>query len=122
MRLKAILATAVLGVSLSVSADHHEEGKLDLHAIMKDGHKGRTSLAAKAKKGEATQDELKILIGMYLAMEKLEPHKGDAASWKEKTTKLTAAAINVFAKTEGSLDAYSKAVNCKACHDVHKED
>ncbi len=118
----AVLVAAV-ALTSNVFADHHEGGeKLDLHKIMKEGHKGKTSLSAKAKKGEATEAELKTLIGMYLAMEKLSPPMGDSASWKEKTAKLSSTAINLFAKKEGAADAYSKAVNCKACHKLHKED
>lgn len=121
LSLAALIAVAAF--SSNVFADHHEEGdELDLHKIMKEGHKGKTSLSAKAKNGEASEAELKTLIGMYLAMEKLTPPMGDSASWKEKTSKLTSTAINLFAKKEGSVDAYSKAVNCKACHKVHKED
>ena len=114
---------AVATLSSNALADDHAGGdELDLHKIMKEGHKGKTSLSAKAKRGEATEAELKTLIGMYLAMEKLTPPMGDSASWKEKTTKLTNAAIHLFAKKDGAADAYSKAVNCKACHKLHKED
>jgi hypothetical protein len=121
------LATAaLLAVSItltpSLSADHHEGEELDLSKIMKEGHKGKTSLSAKVKRGEASETELKELIGFYLAMEKMTPPMGDKDSWKAKTAKLVSTSINVFAKTDGALDAYSEAVNCKACHKVHKED
>ena len=120
LTLAAVIAVSAL--SSSLNADHHESHELDLSTIMKKGHKGKTSLVAKVKNGEASEAELKELIGMYLAMEKLTPPMGDAASWKEKTAKLASTSINVFAKTDGALDAFSKAVNCKACHKVHKED
>ena len=54
LALAAVIAVSALSTSLV--ADHHEGGdELDLHKIMKEGHKGKTSLSAKAKKGEATE-------------------------------------------------------------------
>ena len=40
--------------------------------------------------------------------------KGNAASWKKKTTALIVAAKGT------DLPALEKAANCKACHSVHK--
>lgn len=121
-----LAAAAVLAVTMTLtptlSAEHHEGEELSLSHIMKEGHKGKTSLSAKVKKGEASETELKELIGFYLAMEKMTPPMGGKDSWKEKTAKLVSTSINVFAKTDGALDAYSEAVNCKACHKLHKED
>ncbi len=125
-RLMSLAIAAAFGASLALApsmiADHHEEEEVSLSSIMKKGHKGKTSLVAKVKNGEASDSELKTLIGMYLAMEKLEPPRGDAGSWKAKTDKLVRTSIDVFAKKDGAVDAFGKAVNCKACHKVHKED
>ena len=119
LALAAVISVAMLS---DLSADHHEKDELSLSHIMKKGHKGKASLSAKAKKGEASEAELKRLIGMYLAMEKLSPPRGSQESWKEKTAQLSRTAIHLFAKREGAADAYADAVNCKACHKLHKED
>lgn len=120
--LKLLLVFSALGAAFSLFADQHEKKEMDISDIMKMAHKGKTSLSSRAKKGEASQAELKKLIGMYLALEKLSPPRGESRSWKEKTENLTSAAINVFAKTDGALDTYSNALNCRACHRLHKED
>jgi hypothetical protein len=65
------------------------------------------------------QPERKII---YLAMEKLEPPKGELDSWKSKTAAVSDALIGVLAEKEGGREALKEALNCKACHSKHKGD
>ena len=48
------------------------------------------------------------------------PTKGDAESWKEKTGALVDAAKAVEEGKEGATKDLKKAMDCKACHTVHK--
>lgn len=96
--------------------------ELTIKEIMKKGHKGDNSLIKHVTSGKGTPAEIKQLLAYYTAMPKLEPAKGDAASWKEKTGKLLAATQNLDKGTPGALEAFKAAVNCKSCHTAHKPD
>jgi len=84
------------------------------------GPRGVDTIAKKAEKGEATPEQLKELVAGYTAMTKAKPPQGDDASWKEKTTKLLAAAVALQKGEAGAAENYKKAVDCRACHSVHK--
>jgi cytochrome c553 len=43
-----------------------------------------------------------------------KPPKGDEKAWKEKTDAL------LKATKDGNKEAFGKAVNCGACHGMHK--
>lgn len=92
----------------------------DMESIMKDGFKGDGSLFGKLKAGSATAEEKKELLEMFVSLQGHSPSKGDAASWKEKTTTLKDA-MQAFVDGKGDVEAVKKAANCKACHDVHRE-
>ena len=66
--------------------------------------------------------ELKNLVAAYRTMGKAKPPKGDDASWKEKCDKLLAGAEALASGAPDGLAKYKEALNCKACHSVHKPD
>ncbi|MHC4995750.1 MAG: hypothetical protein ACYTGQ_11920 [Planctomycetota bacterium] len=110
----------VLGGAVGIAKAAHHEEKLDLETIMEKFHKGRTSVASRAGKGEATKEEIKKLVASYTAMTKLKPPQGSAESWKKKTMALVQSSKMLAEGAKGGVDAYKKAVNCKACHNVHR--
>ena len=58
----------------------------------------------------------KVVLAKYATwLAAYKPPKGDAESWKKKTAAITAA---IKANDQPAL---KKAVNCKACHGVHKK-
>ena len=92
-----------------------------VHDSMGDRFEGKTSMANKIKNGEGTEEDHKKMLELARAMAKEKPKKGDASSWKEKTEALVAASeLLASGKKDEGLAAYKKAVNCKACHNVHK--
>jgi len=108
---------------LSASAADADNKESPTKAFMKKYHKaprGTDPIAKRAQEGKATPQELKELAGGYHAMVKDKPPQGDAASWKEKTTKLAAAADALVKGEPGAPERYKEAVNCKACHEAHK--
>jgi hypothetical protein len=115
-----LLATGFTGTHLMVSAA--DKPQYTVKEVMKAVHKGDDALARKVTKGEGTPDDYKKLVVYYIALPLNEAPKGDAASWKEKTTALLLAAQALEAGKPGALDQYKTAVNCKACHSVHKPD
>ena len=93
--------------------------------VMKTYHKapkGVDPVCKKASDGKASQADLKNLVAAYRTMAKAKPPKGDDASWKEKCDKLLAGAEALASGAPDGVAKYKEAVNCKACHSVHKPD
>jgi hypothetical protein len=127
--LSKILITTVAGAALTLTffsayaADAGDNKDSATKAFMKKYHKaprGTDPVAKRAQDGKATPQELKELAAGYHAMAKDKPPQGDMASWKEKTTKLAAAADALVKGEPGAPERYKEAVACKACHDAHK--
>ena len=89
-------------------------GKYTIKEIMTKSFKADDNLKDLIIEGMAA-DELKAQFVNYVEnLAQFKPRKGDAASWKEKTDALIAAAKGT------DMAALKKAANCKACHSVHK--
>lgn len=122
-------ATFLPAIADHHEADHHEgeeQGKQEpvtIELVMEQTHEGKGDTVVKrAIAGNSKEGELKQLLAYYLAMEKLEPPKGDLDSWKSKTAAVTNALIGVLAEKEDGRATLKKAINCKACHTEHKGD
>jgi len=116
-------AATVVGVVSTIllgCASFTSQPKYTSEQVMEQGFKGDDSLIKKVTQGKGTQDDFKRLSELADELAKNKPTKGDAASWKEKTSALKAAAKSLVQGTPGALDAVKAASNCKACHSVHK--
>ena len=118
----SLTALAVLSLfSIEMAAEKKEKPakpKYTISQVMKALHKG--PLKEKITKGTASAEEKAKVLAMFESMALQKPPKGEMASWK----KLTAAQIEagqalVDDKAE-AVDAFTKAINCKACHTPHK--
>jgi hypothetical protein len=119
--LLAALAVSLVGVG--IAEEKKEEKPQSTKAIMKKYHyapKGEDPLCKKFGAGKLSDAEMKEIVAAYEDMIKNKPPKGDEESWKKKTTALLAAAKDVADKKEGAAEAFGKAVNCMACHSVHR--
>ncbi|HAV63701.1 MAG TPA: hypothetical protein DCY13_15210 [Verrucomicrobiales bacterium] len=121
----ALLAGATLaaGTAMVAVADHHggeKKNPKDIHDVMEWTHKGRESMVAKVRDGNGTAAEIETLLRYYKFMATQKPPQGDEAAWKERTAALVAATEKLAKKSPDAIENYKKAVNCKACHDVHK--
>ena len=104
------------------AADANEEA---IEKVMNTCHKapkGVDPICKKAIEGKASPEEDKKLLAGYKVLAGTKPPKGDEAGWKEKTTKLLAAAEGLEKGGPDATAKYKEAVNCKACHSVHKPD
>lgn len=123
MVLVPVVATFAVCATLSINA---AEGKKNaIEEVMDTYHKapkGVDPVCKKAADGKATPDELKKLVAAYKKMAGAKPPKGDDASWKDKTSKLLAAATSLEKGEAGAAAKYKEAVNCKSCHMAHKPD
>ena len=89
-------------------------GKYTIREIMQNGFKAEGNLKKQMLDGKATTEQKAQFIDYVENLAQYKIRKGNAASWKEKTTALIVAAKGT------DLPALKKATNCKACHSVHK--
>lgn len=120
-RLLAATMIAILGLvtgySVSWAHDDHDSHEV-IEKVMKTAMKG--GLCKKVVTGKASKEEKDKLVAMFEKLAKAKPGKGDAKSWKAKTSKLVKAAKAVAGGDDKAAKALRKAANCKACHSVHK--
>jgi hypothetical protein len=114
----ALLGAAILA-SLGLSA-REDKPKYTIKQIMKKVHSGKNNLAKKLEKGNISDEEKTIVVEYYEELPKNKPPKGDAKDWEERTNALLAAAKEATKGGEEERAKYKKAVNCKACHDLHQ--
>lgn len=121
LRASAILAVA-LGLSVTglIAADAKSNPIKDAMGKYHKAPKGTDPTCKKAGAGQASKEEIKGMLAAYTAMAAAKPPQGDDASWKAKTGALVAATTALDKGDAGAADKYKAAVNCKACHDVHK--
>ena len=116
----ALAASAWL--SSSFAADGEKNPVKDFMKAYHKAPKGVEPVCKKASDGKATPEEIHKLVAGYKMMLSAKPAKGDEASWKEKTAKLLSAAEGLEKGGPAAAAKYKEAVNCKACHSVHKPD
>jgi hypothetical protein len=109
------------GVALNaVFAADAAKPKYTIKEIMKQAHEGKTSLSKRVSDGMGTKADFAKLLDYYKAMALQSPPKGDAESWKTKTAALVTATEGLVAGKDDALTAYKTAVDCKACHTLHR--
>jgi hypothetical protein len=118
----AIAALTLVAAGCASSSSSATKPSLSIEHIMEDGFKGKESLSARIAKGQGTAEDFKKMAFLTKELALNQPPKGDLASWTDKTRALKAAADDLVAGKAGAVDAFKSAVNCKACHSVHKPD
>ena len=116
-RMRILAAGAVLAWMGSAAAMTQTSS---VHDIMEAANEGKNSLYDRVSGGKSTAEEARKLADLYQPLPGLKPPKGDAKSWKEKSTALAAAAKDVADKKSGAVEKLKAAANCKTCHSVHK--
>lgn len=121
---KRILVSVAVAVAAVVAgcSTYSSKPKYTTEQIMEQGFKGKESPAARVGRGEGTAADFKLLAELTASLPLNAPPKGDAVSWKEKSTALAKAGKDLAAGKAGALDAWKAASNCKACHSAHKPD
>jgi hypothetical protein len=110
-----LAGSLVLGLSARAADDHET-----IEQVMKDGFKGKESIAAKVGKGEASEADKKKIADLIAKLVGTKPPKGDAKDWTERVTKLDAAAKAIVAGKPDAAELWKSAANCKSCHTDHK--
>ncbi len=116
---------------LTLSVDRESAGQegptvkpaseMTISEIMIETNKKPARLLKKVATGGANDAEKQRLVDLYKAMQNLQPPRGEADSWSQKTGLLVAAAEAAKANNAEAKQMLTKAANCKACHDLHKE-
>lgn len=120
--LRFALAAALVGsFGLAMVGAADDKPKYTIEEVMAKAHNKKSGLYPKVEAGKASADEKHQLVELYEALAKNKAPKGDADSWKTKTTALLEAAKGVEKGDKDAPAKLKKAVNCKACHDLHKE-
>jgi hypothetical protein len=123
-----LMALLTLGLVASLSlfqAADDAKPKFTIEEIMEKAHKkrdGGPSLFQQVVKGKASEAEKKQLLEYYQELAKNKPEKGELNDWKKRTTGMIKAAKDIVADKDGATKELGKAANCKACHELHKED
>jgi len=110
-----------LTATLSVADDKDDEKKPKhtIKEVMKEQKKG--GLLPKVLSGEASDEEKKQLLDMYISMLEAKPPKGEMESWQKLAGASALAAAKVVVGREGALDELKKSGGaCAACHKAHK--
>lgn len=113
--MKIVIASLIAALSMFFLVERNDaqgKAKYTTAQVMAKAMKG--GLCTKVATGKASDAEKKELVELFEALAANTPPKGDAASWKEKTGALVAAAKS------GDGAALKAAANCAGCHKVHK--
>ena len=116
------LALSLATAALTAGCATKPKPSQSIEHVMEAGFKGKESLSARIAKGQGNEADFKKMASLTKELALNKPSKGDLASWTEKTKALQAAADSLVAGKPGALDGFKTAVNCKACHSVHKAD
>jgi hypothetical protein len=113
----ALALAGLLGAQVLRGAND-KEPKYSIKEVMKLAHKNK--LMQKVAGGEGTKADKEKLLGLYIALSEGKPEKGSLEDWKKRTRAIVTAARAVVAGKEGAEAHLKKAVNCAACHKLHK--
>ncbi len=121
----AVLTVGVLSLGTFRAADKDDKDekdkpKMSIKEVMKLAHSKDAGLADKVTSGKASKDDKMKLLDVYTQLAVNKPPKGDMDSWKEKTTAVVKAAQDVVDSKKGAEDDLKRAIDCKACHEVHR--
>jgi len=112
----ALVAVVVWGAFLTAA----DKPKYTIEEIMEQAHDEDNGLYKKVLEDKASKEEKAKLLELYTILGQNKPKKGDVKSWKEKTAAMIDAAKDLVADKKDAKDRLMKAVNCIACHKLHK--
>lgn len=115
-----LLSTAVVTLVAAGCATHSAAKLKSIEEIMEEGFKGKESLASRISKGQGNDADFALMANLTAQLKLNHAPRGDLKSWTEKTTALNLAAIDLVKGKAGAVVDFKSAVNCKACHSLHK--
>lgn len=113
----AVLAASVTPFAMAAD-DEEKKSKHTIKEVMKVAMKG--GLLKKVAGGDASDEEKKQLLDLFISMVESKPPKGEMSSWHNLAGASALAAAKAVVGREGAGDELKAATNCKACHSEHK--
>jgi hypothetical protein len=113
-------------VQVAVQAQNPEKSapKHTIKEVMKGAHMppegGGKSLRERVIAGDASDEETRGLLDLYISLVENEPPKGDAKAFHVKAGAVALAAAKIVVGREGAGQELARATNCAACHRDHK--
>ena len=106
-----------------IDVDDYQEPEFSISDFMVENHKGKNSLAAQTREGRADRDRVRVMVNQYRIMANVTPPKGSVEDWKKRVEELVESG-NFFFLSGGpeSVERYNLAVDCIACHTIHRAD
>jgi len=114
------LGVVVLGLVGCDAFQAAEKPRYSIKTVMKLANDKEYNLADRVMKGKASPEEQAKLLEWYSTLGANKPPRGDAESWRKKTTAITTSLQAVIDGKDGAEKDFNKAMNCKACHDAHR--
>jgi hypothetical protein len=113
--------TLIVSFALGYAASHasYFAPRHTIKQVMRKAHK--QGLLKNVLSGNASDEDRRELLSLYLDLAANTPPKGGADSWRDKTTPIINAARAVAAGDPRGPRALKNAVNCGACHREHKD-
>ena len=115
-----MMSFSLVGMSANEAAvnSNGDEPENTIADVMEKAH--GSGLMRKVVKGEATEEEMKELVSLYVDMMDNKPPKGEEEAWNAATGQVVIAATRVMLGREGAGELLQSAANCKKCHDEFK--
>jgi hypothetical protein len=117
-KLPAFLLVVMATTTVAMGINNSTAEPKSIKEVMKVAHKD--GLLKKVQGGDATDEEKKQLLDLYIDMLEGEPKKGDKAEWNQVAGATVVSAAKVVLGREGGLEELKKATDCQACHSKFK--
>lgn len=116
----AVCAALLVAVKLSpfALAQEEEKAKYTIKEVMQVAHKDK--LRDKVIAGDASDEEKKKLLDVYISLVENKPPKGEEDSWQTLSGKAALAAAKVVVGRDGAIAELETSTNCRACHSAHR--
>ncbi len=111
----ALFCVLVTNAASVPSVGEDKKPKYTVKQVMKAHKKG---LHKKVISGRASEEEVKALVEYYTALAANPSPSDNKGDWKKRTG--TILKIVKTAKAGKKTPGLGKAINCKACHSIHK--
>ena len=94
------------------------KAKHTIKEVMKQAHKD--GLLKKVTSGDASAEEQRELLDLYISLVENKPPTGEMDSWHRLAGGAALAAAKIVVGRDGAVVELKEASNCKACHSAHK--
>jgi hypothetical protein len=122
--LVAVLCFGLIQAAVQAQVPEGAKPKHAIKDVMKGAHVapegGGKSLRDRVIAGDASDEEKRQLLDLYISLLENQPPRGEAEACHQKAGAVALAAAKIVVGREGAEQELTKATNCAACHREHK--